>query len=94
MFAQVMMVKSMVFMNAPSHIFPVSAVILRDIRVAMARMGTMGMSTIYPSAISDCHITPLARNSPYCMAMTRMTPNTLKKMLMRVVAQSGIFLVR
>lgn len=38
MFAQVMMVKSMVFMNAPSHIFPVFAVILRDIRVAMARM--------------------------------------------------------
>ena len=39
-----MMVKSMVLMNAPSHIFPVFAVILRDIRVAMARMGTMGIS--------------------------------------------------
>ena len=41
-----MRVKSSVFMNAPSHMLPVFAVILLEMTVAIAKMGTIGKSTI------------------------------------------------
>ena len=64
-FAQVIIVNNNVLMIAPSHTLPVFAVILLEITVEIARIGTIGMRTIYPSAISFCHNTPVVVNVPY-----------------------------
>ena len=64
-FAQVIIVNNKVFIIAPSHILPVFAVILLDITVDIARMGTIGIRTIYPRAISFCHSTPVVVKVPY-----------------------------
>ena len=90
MLEQVIMVNSRVLISAPSQMLPVFAVILLAITVAIARMGTMGKRTMYPSAISSCHIYPVVVKQPYWIAITSSTPNMLKNTLIRVLAHWGI----
>lgn len=62
---QVISVNNIVLMKAPNQILPVFADILLDITVAIAKIGIIGNRTIYPSAISGCHISPVVVNVPY-----------------------------